>query len=82
MFELYSKTFGCEYRPDVVEYLEATHYRPNNRPRRRCHPRDLLNQVRNYCAYNDLPMEMLPEHFDRVIDSYFTVVVAKDQADS
>ena len=78
LFELYCKSFGCEYRSDVVEYLEATHYRNCNRPRRRCHPRDLLNQIRNYCAYNDLPMEMLPEYFDRVIDSYFTVVAVKD----
>ncbi len=32
LFELYCKTFGCEYRPDVVEYLEATHYRPKQSP--------------------------------------------------
>jgi hypothetical protein len=44
---------------------------------RRCHPRDLLGQVRNYCAYNDLPIEMRPEYFDRVVDSYFTVVINK-----
>ena len=48
------------------------------RPKRRCHPRDLLGQIRNYCAYNDLPMEMRNEYFDRVVNSYFTVVVAKD----
>lgn len=77
LFKLYSKTFGCEYRPEVVEYLLQTHYRDSNRPLRRCHPRDLLNQVRNYCAYNDLPMDMRPEHFDRVIKSYFTVIAAK-----
>ena len=36
---------------------------------------DLLSQILNYCTYNDLPMEMLPEHFDRVVKSYFTVVI-------
>jgi hypothetical protein len=36
-----------------------------------------LNQIRNYCAYNDLPIEMRPEYFDRVTESYFTVVVNK-----
>ncbi len=77
LFELYSKTFDCEYRPEVVDYLLKTHYQCSDRPLRRCHPRDLLNQVRDYCAYNDLPMEMRPQHFDRVIKSYFTVVVAK-----
>ncbi len=76
LFELYAKKFGCEYRPEVVNYLLDTHYQ-GKRPLRRCHPRDLLNQVRNYCAYNDLPIEMRPEYFDRVVDSYFTVVINK-----
>ena len=48
-----------------------------NRPLRRCQPRDLLNQVRNYCVYHGLPVEMKPEYFDRVVPSYFTVVSGK-----
>ncbi len=67
LFKLYAKTFGCEYRPEAVDYLLEQHYRGTNRPLRRCHPRDLLSQVRNYCAYNDLPLEMRPEYFDRVV---------------
>ena len=75
LFELYAKSFGCEYREEVVRYLIQTHYVPFGRPMRRCQPRDLLSQVLNYCTYNDLPMEMRPEHFDRVVKSYFTVVI-------
>jgi hypothetical protein len=41
---------------------------------RRCHARDLLGQVRNFCAYHDIPLEMKPEYFDIVVRSYFTVV--------
>lgn len=74
LFKLYAEGFKCEYRPEVIEYLLDTHYRSVGRPVRRCHPRDLLGQVRNYCAYNDLPMEMLGEYFDRVVGCYFTVV--------
>jgi len=58
----------------VVEYLIATHYRPLGRPMRRCHPRDLMGQIRNYCTYNSMPLEMRCEHFDRVVKSYFTIV--------
>ncbi len=76
LFQLYAKKLGCEYLPEVVEYLLKTHYQ-GKRPLRRCHPRDLLGQVRNYCAYNDLQLEMRPEYFDRVVDSYFTVVINK-----
>ena len=75
LFELYAGSFECEYRREAVDHLLDTHYRPVRRSLRRCHPRDLLSQVRNYCAYNDLPMEMRAEHFDRVVRSYFTVVV-------
>ena len=75
LFELYARSFKCEYRPEVVDYLLEHHYRPHGRPQRRCHPRDLLSQVRNYCTYNDLPMEMRKEYFDRVVKSYFTVVI-------
>jgi predicted ATPase with chaperone activity len=75
LFRLYAGSFGCEYRADVVDYVVQTHYAPLSRPMRRCHPRDLLAQVANYCTYNDLPMEMQPEYFDRAVRSYFTAVV-------
>jgi len=74
LFELYAGKFECEYRPDVVDALLANHYRGKGRAMRRCHPRDLLSQIRNYCRYNSLPMEMRQEHFDRVVRSYFTVL--------
>jgi predicted ATPase with chaperone activity len=77
LFAHCSPSMGFEYRPEVIEHLLATHYRPVDRCLRRCHPRDLLGQIRNYCAYNDLPLEMRPEDFDRVVRSYFTTVKAK-----
>ncbi len=76
LFELYCRSFGCAYRAEVVEYLLSTHYRPVHRRLRRCHPRDLLAQIRNFCSYNDIPMEMRPEYLDRVVSSYFTVVIS------
>ncbi|MCA9168936.1 MAG: AAA family ATPase [Planctomycetales bacterium] len=75
LFQIYADSFGCEYRDDAIEHLLSQHYRPCGRRRRRCHPRDLLAQIRNYCCYNDIPLEMRPEYFDRVVKSYFTVVL-------
>ncbi|MEM8945689.1 MAG: AAA family ATPase [Planctomycetota bacterium] len=74
LFEIFCGSFGCHYQPEAVDYLVQTHYRPNDRPLRRCQPRDLLSQVRNYCSYNDLPMQLRPEIIDRVVKSYFTAV--------
>jgi len=75
LFELYADHLGCEYREEAVQYLLERHYRAADRCLRRCHPRDLLNQIRSYCTYNDLPMEMRPDYFDRVAKSYFAMVL-------
>lgn len=80
LFELYALEFGCEYRPDVVEHLLDRHYRSRHRAMRRCHPRDFLLQIRNYCIYNDRPLEMSPESIDRVATSYFAMVLGKKSA--
>ena len=68
------ETVFKDFRPEIVDYLIEKHYRPVSRPLRRCQPRDLLSQVRNFCVYNGLPVEMRPEHFDRAVHSYFTMV--------
>jgi predicted ATPase with chaperone activity len=76
LFQLYACSFGCEYRKEVIDDLLARHYRPQGRAMRRCHPRDLLAQIGNYCRYNDLPLEMQCDYFDRVVGIYFTTVIA------
>jgi predicted ATPase with chaperone activity len=75
LFKMYSGKFGCEYRKDVVNYLLETHYKKAGRRKRRCHARDLLLQIRNYCQYNLLELELLPEYFDKAVDTYFTMVL-------
>ena len=75
LFRIYCEKFKCEYNEQVVEYLLKTHYIPKKRRLRRCHPRDLLSQIRNFCVYNDIPVELRPEFFDRVAKSYFTDVL-------
>ena len=74
LFEIFCKGIGCTFQPQAVDYLVQTHYRPNDRPLRRCQPRDLLHQIRNYCTYNDMPLQLRPEIIDRVVKSYFTAV--------
>jgi len=55
-----------------VDYLIKEHYRKPGRSFRCCHPRDLLLQVRSYCSYNDLPLELKPQYFDIAVLNYFT----------
>jgi hypothetical protein len=72
LFQDYSRNFGFPYDRDAVDYLIEKHYRECNRAMRRCHPRDILAQIQNYCRYNDLPFEILPEYLDRIVNRYFT----------
>jgi predicted ATPase with chaperone activity len=74
LFELYAQRIGCAYNREAVEHLLDRHYRPVGRSLRRCHPRDLLMQIHNYCSYNGEPMEVRPDLLDLVVDNYFTVV--------
>jgi predicted ATPase with chaperone activity len=74
LFELSAPQVGCTYDRDAVEHLLQKHYRPQRRPLRRCHPRDLLLQVRHNCAYLGLPPQMKAEYLDRAAEDYFTVV--------
>jgi predicted ATPase with chaperone activity len=78
LFELYSRSFGCEYRHDVIEGLLDRHYRQTKRRLRRCQPRDLLLQIRSYCNYASTPLEMRPEYFDRAVKAYFATVLGQE----
>jgi len=70
LFELYAAESNCEYRSEAVRHLLEKHYRPQGRALRRCHARDFLKQLRNYCTYNDLPLEMRAEYIDTVSRSF------------
>jgi predicted ATPase with chaperone activity len=74
LFESMCAAQGCAFQPQAVDYLVQTHYRPHNRPLRRCQPRDLIQSMANFCAFNGTPLQLSPQLLDRVVKSYFTVV--------
>ncbi len=74
LFEIMCKITKVPYNPDAIDYLIQTHYVPVNRPMRMCQPRDLLLQVKNYCLYNDLPVELKNEYLDFACENYFSVM--------
>ncbi len=74
LFEIMCRLLEIPYNADAIEYLIETHYRPVDRPFRNCQPRDLLLQVRNYCLYNDLEIELKNEYLDFACENYFSVM--------
>jgi predicted ATPase with chaperone activity len=75
LFKFMAGKLGFEYRDEPVEHLIDKHYREAGRPFRFCQPRDLLLQVRNYCAYHKRPPELTAEYFDLACENYFAVMM-------
>jgi hypothetical protein len=74
LFEIMCPKFGIVYQPAVVDYLIEHHYRNVGRPYRCCQPRDLLLQVRNFCRYHRLKLELKNEYVDFACENYFAVM--------
>jgi hypothetical protein len=74
LFEIMARILKIPYRPEMVEYLIAKHYKPVGRHFRNCHPRDLLLQIRSYCLFNGAPQQMTEETVDFAVDNYFSIM--------
>ena len=77
LFDMAAERMECDVDPAAVDHLLKTHYADAGRNLRRCHPRDILQQLRNFCSYHDLPLQLTHEQVDRIAFSYFTSVPTK-----
>jgi len=66
-----AKRLGFPETPEAANYL-LSFYKQNDRNLRRCHPRDLLTQVANFCRYRKIPLAIRPEYLDQACRSYFS----------
>ena len=74
LFKIMCKVMKFEFKAEPLMHLIEQHYKPNNRPYRNCHPRDILLQIKNYAKYHKKPMELTNEAMDFAVDNYFSVV--------
>lgn len=74
LFERNAGSQGIEFHDEPVEHLLATHYRPHQRPLRYCHPRDLIEQVANFCTFYDRPRVLTNESLDAAAKTYFAEI--------
>ena len=73
IFQLYCDQYHMAFDPEAVEYLLTRYYDDGKRPLTACHPRDLLEQILDYCRFYQLPPRLTPENLDRACQSYFVV---------
>jgi predicted ATPase with chaperone activity len=74
LFQIFAKKFQLECSPVLVDYLIRNHYHSGKRPLRRCHARDLLEQIVYYCNYNELQLEVTEPYLDHAVRTYFTAL--------
>lgn len=67
-------THNVVYSETVIDELVKTHYLEAGRPFRCCHPRDLLRQVRHYCEFKELPVEITRDNVQIAVRNYFGVI--------
>jgi Fe-S-cluster-containing hydrogenase component 2 len=58
----------------MVDYLIREHFSKSSRPLRRCHARDLLEQIIYFCDYHELPTVINEQNLDHAVRNYFTAL--------
>ena len=71
IFRLVCGTYHLEFKEDMVAYLVNEYYTGDQRAMNACHPRDLVEQILEYCNFNDMNPVLSKEHLDRACQVYF-----------
>jgi len=74
LFQMMCRNLGFQYDDDAVTHVIEKHYKDTGRPFRCCQPRDLLAQVRDYCSFEQQPLNLTPGLLDIAAESYFSVM--------
>lgn len=71
LMKVVGKSLGFPDTPQAAEEM-LKFYKATGKSIRRCHPRDLLNQVLNYCKFRKIPPTLRPEFLKQACSSYFS----------
>ncbi len=65
---------GVPYDDRGLAYLIQEHYLKPGRPRRACHPRDLVDQLVDIARYLNVPPTLSKDLIDRACEAYFVEI--------
>jgi predicted ATPase with chaperone activity len=65
---------GVPYNDQGLAYLIQEHYLKPNRPRRGCHPRDIVDQLIDIARYLNVPPTLSTDLIDRACNAYFVEI--------
>ncbi len=78
LFEDYARMANVSYAEGLIDYLIETHYTGCARAMRRCHPRDLIDHVMNFCEYHEQPKRLEEDKIDHAVANYFTALSGQE----
>lgn len=71
LMRLWCGKLAIEYNEAAVDYVLKKHFAEARRPLRYCQPRDLVQQVKSFCEFQDLPLALSCEALDAAVKNYF-----------
>jgi predicted ATPase with chaperone activity len=71
IFRRICEQYQLAFEQSVVEYLLSQYYEVSQRTMAACHPRDLVQQIVDYCRFHRLPPILNRENIDRACRTYF-----------
>lgn len=71
IFHRFCESRQLPYTPGLIERAVQKHYRPTNRPFRRCHPRDVITHAIDLIHFERIPFYLTDEILDRAFESCF-----------
>lgn len=71
IFEEACDAVGLDFDDPAFVHLIKRCYADSERPRRACHPRDLVQHMLDHAEYRDMKPRMTEELVDRACDTYF-----------
>ena len=73
VFRVEAAANNLQFDEADIDYLLQKHYRDTNRPRRFCHPRDLLRLIGNACEFHRCQRVVTREALDHAVRRYLDV---------
>ncbi|MBX3437262.1 MAG: ATP-binding protein [Planctomycetaceae bacterium] len=71
VFGIVAEKLEIQFDQAAYDYMVQKHFREAGREFRYCHPRDLLQQIKTFCKFEGLPLQMTHETIDAAAENYF-----------
>lgn len=70
LFASRAQRLGFSFEPSIVDYV-VSRLKERNKELKYCYPNDILQQVRDFCRFVRVPLELTRDRIDVAVNNYF-----------